>query len=107
MRFVKIISEMCDVRFATGKSALYFTSSYVSINRKNSEEITKWEKRSFQRFVFTLEKRKPRLPSYWVLLLKPYRVSNRAGGTSLFMQNVRLCFFWPQRSCRRRTNPVG
>jgi len=44
MRFVKIILEMCDVRFATGKSALYFTSSYVSINRKNSEEILNGKK---------------------------------------------------------------
>jgi len=32
---------------------------------------------------------------------------SRGGGISPFMQNVRLCFFLPQRSCRRRTDPVG
>lgn len=65
------------------------------MNRNIWEEMSKCEKRSFQKFVFPLEKPKARWLSYWVLLLRPFRVLNRGGGTFQCILNVRSSFFWP------------
>jgi len=61
--------------------------------KEKRKEWFEWRKRSFQRLVSILEKRKGRWHSYWVFLLKPYKALNRGGGISPSILNVRSFFF--------------
>jgi hypothetical protein len=77
-------------------------------SKVDAKECFEWEKRSFQRLVSILEKRKARWPRYWVFLLKPYKALNRGGGIFQSILNVRSFFFYPLKSRPlRKKDPVG
>ena len=72
------------------------------------EEILGWQETNSQAFEVSWGKRNIRWPSYWGVLLKPYRASNRVGETSRFILNVKSFIYWFWRnSALRKADRVG
>jgi hypothetical protein len=75
------------------RKRILYMCLHCDMMREKRKEGFEWKKRSFQRLVSILEKRKARWHSYWVFRLKPYKALNRGGGISQSILNVRSFFF--------------
>jgi hypothetical protein len=71
---------------------------------------SEWIEGSFPRSDTLGEELKGKWDSYWVYLLRPYRVLSKDGGTYLRISNNSYSFFWLPRdsiSIVKGTSPVG
>jgi len=90
------------------RKRILYMCFHCGMMKEKRKECFAWGKRSFQRPVSILEKRKGRWHSYWVFLLKPYKALSRGGGISQVILNVKSFFFWPLKSRPlRKKGPVG
>ena len=80
------------------RKRILYMCLHCGMMKEKRKECFAWGKRSFQRPVSILEKRKGRWHSYWVFLLRPYKALNRGGGTSQYTLNGICSFFYFRKS---------